>query len=289
MSLPIFEAASILTDRVHTEALPDDKSRPAPVYTYDWDDDEGRAQYNAFRYWKPSDEASAQKNVIHEVSDVEVGDLVLVVNNTKYRGEWSSRPIREEETVADVARRRYGAWHVVTAVKAKRITIASLSIPRANWCDEVDAYKVSDYTETVAPYADARRIIKTGLTLDEFKARVTEHPDYSRHVAIFAAAAKKREEIEEQERREAAAKRAAAAPFETAAKRASEALGVDGVVEASGYGEKRIALDTRYLGGDDKRRLVTLALAGRLALGEITQEQHDEAVRIVLREGKHSL
>lgn len=286
MVLPIFRAASVLSQRVHTEILPHDDSRPERFW--DYSTPENREKSNAYQNWLPSDETSAKKNSISSVTDVKVGDLVLVIQNTKYRGEWQWNTIRAEETIADLARRWYGSWAVVTGATAKRISIARLHVPNANWADAADGYRVSDYVETVAPDALSRFIVKTGLTLEEFKARAAEHPDYQRYLANFAAAVQKRDEIDERDRAERKARAAAAKPVEAAAKRASEALGIDGVITTSGYDERRISVSTNSLGGEDKRRLLTLALAGRLALGEITQEQHDEAVSTVAREGMRS-
>lgn len=278
MVLPLFNAASILTDRVHTEVLPDDKSRPEAVYTPGWKDEEQRAAYEAYRNWKPRAEASAYENIIHEVSDVKVGDLVLVVENSRYKGEWRYNPVSDKDTIAVVAYQRIHRFHVVTAVTAKRVTLASVRIPNANWSPDME-YVVNDWTETYAPYAEARRIIKTGLTLEEFKARVRQHPDYARFVANFEAGLKKRQEMEAKEAAEREAAREAAEPIKAAAKQASEALACTGnVVGTAGYPAKRVTISLRYVDHSEVRRLLVLALRGRLALGEITKEEHDAAV-----------
>jgi hypothetical protein len=284
MTETVYEKARELFVEIVASKFPQNTNeRPAEP---DYGADDYYEKRRAIAQWRPNPEASAFEHKVKSVKDVEVGDLLIVRENARRRGEWSSR-LASNTTISEFLT---DGWSnatlcVVVSKSAKQFTVSNLS-----WGSWTENPETLDYQpdavwrqERMSGSTQPRTVVHSTLTYDGLIAAIKA----DERLPELLRLQKKGWDLLKEEERKADAERAAAdaarAPFQAKAKRLNEALmvGAD-IVAVPSYGAPSLkAADLQWFSQKAFAHLAHLALGMRLSSGAISPEEYREAVEVL--------
>jgi hypothetical protein len=274
----IFDSTSTLSSEIVLSLFPDEE-RPKRGYELglDYNDPKYTAADRAYNDWVPS--VAAKAETVYDASDLNVGEVVIFVDDTNGSGVPDRTTIRKA-----LGNRTYQAnrrLHVVVSKTAKTAKVRGLGF--GFWDYDLATLDYDEHewaVSTITGSTVTRTVIRTGYTKDTLFAAVKAHPDYDKWQDMRRMCVKAQAKFVAKREREEKAEEARIAPLKNKVETLNQALNVP-VASAKTWGDEKVEIDNeRWDAARNVRLLIPLALAGRLHLGQITQEQYDSAMAV---------